>query len=123
MSAETIPRDGAAVPQILQSIRNLLASLGIPFREVHHAPTRTSEESAAARGEPLHIGGKALLMKGDDEQFRLFVLPADEKLDSQAIRQTLGLKKNALRLCRRIIGADRIGPGVGFSIRPADSSI
>ena len=29
------------------------------FREVHHEPTRTSEESARARGEELRVGGKA----------------------------------------------------------------
>lgn len=78
--------------EILPAIRSLLTEAGISFREVHHVPTRTSEESAKARGEELRIGGKALLMKGDDE-FRLFVLPADRKLDSGAIRREFGWKK------------------------------
>lgn len=78
--------------EILPAIRGLLAEAGISFREVHHEPTRTSEESAKARGEELRIGGKALLMKGDDG-FRLFVLPADRKLDSGAIRREFGWKK------------------------------
>ena len=78
--------------EILPAIRELLNTAGVPFREVHHEPTRTSEESAKARGEELHIGGKALLMKGDD-QFRLFILPANRKLDSGAIRRELGIKK------------------------------
>lgn len=78
--------------EILPSIRRLLTEAGISFREVHHEPTRTSEESAKARGEELRIGGKALLMKGDD-LFRLFVLPADRKLDSGAIRREFGWKK------------------------------
>lgn len=78
--------------QILPAIRQLLTAAGITFREVHHEPTRTSEESAKARGEELRIGGKALLMKGD-ETFRLFVLPADRKLDSGAIRREFGWKK------------------------------
>ncbi len=77
---------------VLQLIRDLLTSHEIEFREIHHAPTRTSEESALARNEELRIGGKALLMKGG-EQFQLFVLPADRKVDSGAIRQTLGLRK------------------------------
>ncbi len=77
---------------ILPAIRRLLTEAGITFREVHHEPTRTSEESAKARGEELRIGGKALLMKGDDG-FRLFVLPADRKLDSGAIRREFGWKK------------------------------
>lgn len=78
--------------EILPAIRSLLAEAGISFREVHHEPTRTSEDSAKARGEELRIGGKALLMKGDD-LFRLFVLPADRKLDSGSIRREFGWRK------------------------------
>lgn len=78
---------------LLLRLRDLLTAHNIPFREVHHAPTYTSEESAAARGEELRIGGKALLMKGEDGRFRLFVLPADARVDSAAIRRELGLKK------------------------------
>lgn len=77
---------------ILKRIRNHLKAAGIDFREVHHQPTRTSEESAAARGEALNVGAKALLLKTDDV-FQLFVLPADRKLDSTAIRRQLGVRK------------------------------
>ena len=75
---------------ILDMIRRLLADAGVAFREVQHAPTFTSEESAKARGEELRTGGKALLLKTDDV-FRLFVLPADRKLDSAAVKRHLGL--------------------------------
>ena len=78
--------------KILENIRQLLNDKGIAFREAHHQPTRTSEESAAARGEPLSVGAKALLLRTDDV-FRLFVLPADCKLDSNAIRRHLGVHK------------------------------
>ena len=78
---------------VLDRIRSWLESENIEFREVHHEPTRTSEESARARGEELKTGGKALLMKAGDDDFRLFVLPADRKLDSGAIRQKLGIRK------------------------------
>src|ERR1700683_668538 len=78
---------------LLASIRELLASHGAVFREVHHEPTFTSEQSARARGEELRLGGKALLLKGDDEQYRLFVLPADRKVDSAAIRKKFGFKR------------------------------
>lgn len=78
--------------KILTRIRELLNAANIDYREAHHAPTRTSEESAAARGEPLSVGAKALLLRTDDV-FRLFVLPADRKLDSNAIRRHLGVRK------------------------------
>lgn len=64
----------------------------VNYRAVHHAPTLTSEESAAARGEDIRIGGKALLIKTGDE-FRLFVLSAALKLNSEAVRQLIGVKK------------------------------
>ena len=76
----------------LDRIRQHLRSLSIDFREVHHAPTFTSEESARARGEDLRIGGKALLMKTGDV-FRLFVLSASLKADSAAIRDKFAVKK------------------------------
>lgn len=77
---------------VLDQIRELLTSAGITFQEVHHEPTPTSEDSARARGEEMRVGGKALVMKGDDRWF-LFVLPADCKADSAAIRRELGVKK------------------------------
>ena len=78
--------------EVLKSIRDYLNANGVSFRELEHAPTRTSEESAAARGEDLNVGAKALLLKTDGF-FRLFVLPADRKLDSTAIRRQLGVRK------------------------------
>jgi Ala-tRNA(Pro) deacylase len=69
-----------------------LTAEGVVFREVHHEPTRTSEESALARGEELRVGGKALLLKVDDT-FRLFVMSAALKLDSGAIKKRFGSKK------------------------------
>jgi Ala-tRNA(Pro) deacylase len=79
-------------PDVLAAIRALLHAKQIGFRELHHEPTLTSEDSARARGEELRIGGKALLMSCDGA-FRLFVLPADRKVDSGAIRRELGIKK------------------------------
>lgn len=88
---------------VLQQIRAWLDREGAPYRHLHHEPTRTSEESARVRGEPLEIGGKALLLKvadsvsrdgaPDPAAFRLFVLSAVLKLDSAAVKGQLGVKK------------------------------
>ncbi len=83
---------------VLETIRQWLTAENVPFREAHHEPTFTSEESARARGEELRVGGKALLMRGDAEFF-LFVLPADRKADSGAIRRELQIGK--LRFANR----------------------
>jgi prolyl-tRNA editing enzyme YbaK/EbsC (Cys-tRNA(Pro) deacylase) len=77
---------------VLQAIRDLLIREGVAFREVQHAPTFTSEQSAQARGEDIRVGGKALLMK-TDQHFRLFVLSAALKIDSAAIKRHFQIKK------------------------------
>lgn len=78
--------------EVIQAVRALLNAAGVAFVEKHHEPTHTSEESARARGEPLRIGAKALVIKTDGV-YRLFVLPADHKVDSQAIKRQLGVRK------------------------------
>ncbi len=77
---------------VLENIRALLAEAGIEYRELHHEPTRTSEDSARVRGEELRVGGKALLMKVGGE-FKLFVLSAALRVDSQTIRAHFGTRK------------------------------
>src|SRR5580658_2617570 len=77
---------------LLDPIRVWLTAEGVPFREIHHEPTRTSEDSARARGEELRVGGKALLIKVD-EVYRLFVLSADRRLDSAAVKRRFGARK------------------------------
>ena len=77
---------------VYTSIKQLLASNGVTYREVTHEPTRTSEESAKARGSDLSIGGKAILLKVG-ETFRLFVLSAAKKLDSQKIKEHFDEKR------------------------------
>ena len=76
---------------VFESIRDLLDSSGIEYRHVEHEPTRTSEDSARVRGEPLDIGGKALVLKVG-EGFRLFVLSAARKLDSGAVKRRFSVK-------------------------------
>src|SRR5207248_10120914 len=83
---------------------------GVPFREVNHAPTYTSEESARARGEELRTGGKAIVLKTDDA-FRLFVLPADRKLDSPAVKHVLGVKKARFATPEELFAQTSLVPG------------
>ena len=77
---------------ILTSIRSLLDERSIDYLVKEHPPTFTSEEAAAARGEELKIGGKALLVKCDGT-FVLCVLSADRRLDSKALKQLLRVRK------------------------------
>ena len=69
---------------VLDRIRKLLDDCDASYREAHHQPARTSREAADARGEPIRIGGKAIVAKVD-KSFRLFVLSAALELNSRAI--------------------------------------
>ena len=96
--------------RILDAIRSLLDAHGAAYREVHHEPTYTSEQSAAARGESVRVGGKALLLKvGDD--FRLFVLSAALKLDSGAVRKHLGVRTSRFATREELLKLAGLVPG------------
>jgi prolyl-tRNA editing enzyme YbaK/EbsC (Cys-tRNA(Pro) deacylase) len=106
---------------IYQAIITLFETHGIPYRAIHHEPTRTSEESAKARGEDVRIGGKALLVKTGDE-FRLFVLSAALKLDSDALKQRFAVKKIRFATAEELMQATGLVPGsvppFGYPILP-----
>lgn len=95
---------------LLDQIRAWLTAEGVQFREVHHEPTRTSEDSARARGEELRVGGKALLIKVDSV-FRLFILSASRKLDSAAIKQHFGAKKTRFATSGELAELTGLVPG------------
>ena len=95
---------------VLDRIRDLLKKGGVDFREVHHEPTYTSEESARARGEDLAIGAKAILAK-TDASFRLFVVSANAKLDSTAIKRELRLKKVRFATPEELLELTGLVPG------------
>ena len=95
---------------VLDAIRDFLHRESIPFREVHHAPTFTSEESAKARGEDLRTGGKAIVMKVDAD-FRLFVLSAALKIDSAAIKQRFSAKKLRFATSDELLQLTGLVPG------------
>ena len=95
---------------ILELIRVHLDSAEIIYREVEHPPTRTSEESAAARGEDLSVGAKALRLRTDDV-FRLFVLPADCRLDSTAVRRHLEVRRTRFATAEELLESTGLVPG------------
>jgi len=77
---------------MFEEIKLWLQSQKIEFTIIQHEPTLTSAESAKARGEDLSIGGKALIIKvGND--FKIFVLSASRKIDSNAIKKQFNVKK------------------------------
>ncbi|MCC6156435.1 MAG: hypothetical protein IT350_00155 [Deltaproteobacteria bacterium] len=108
---------------VLEHLRTWLAGLNVPVREVHHEPTRTSEESARVRGEELRVGGKAIVLKVDDV-FALFVFSAERRLDSGAVRRELGARRTRFATPEELAEMTGLVPGAvppfGRPILPFD---
>ena len=97
-------------PNVTARLRAWLDAEGIAYRYLEHAPTRTSEESAVARGEPLEIGAKALLLKADSNLV-LVVLSAARKLDSKSVARHLGVKKTRFATTEELLATTGLPPG------------
>jgi prolyl-tRNA editing enzyme YbaK/EbsC (Cys-tRNA(Pro) deacylase) len=108
---------------VLEAIRTLLREHGVTFREVHHEPVRTSEQAAAAREEPLEIGGKAIVAKVG-EGFHLLVFSAARRLDSKAVRKHLGARRFRFATAEELAELTGLVPGsvppFGRPILPLD---
>ena len=78
--------------KVYNTIIELLKSHHISYRSLEHKETLTSEDSAKERGERIEVGGKAILLK-IDENFKLFVMRACDKLHSKAIKKKFKAKK------------------------------
>jgi len=95
---------------VTRRLREWLDDEGVLYRFLEHGPTRTSEESAAARGEPLEIGAKALLLKADGV-FVLLVLSAARRLDSKALARHLGARKTRFATPEELLEHTGLPPG------------
>lgn len=102
---------------VFERVERMLQDRGAEYSVLRHEPVYTSEQAAAVRGVPLASGAKALICKGDDT-FVMFILPADRKLASKAVRARRGWKK--LRFASREEVAEMTGLAPG-SIPPFGS--
>ena len=95
---------------IFQKIKNFLRKNSIEFKAMRHEPTRTSEDSARARGEDISIGGKALVMKIEGE-FKLFVLSAALKIDSKKVKDFFNTKRTRFATADELKSMTGLVPG------------
>jgi Ala-tRNA(Pro) deacylase len=95
---------------VFDRVESLLSQNGIVFQVLRHQPVYTSEEAARVRGTPLASGAKALVCKGE-EGFVMFVVPADRKLDSHAVRRAKGWKKMRFAAREEVLELTGLTPG------------
>lgn len=82
---------------LTKQITDLLTSNSFWFETFTHDPVLTSEEAAKTRpGYTLQQGAKAIISKiqkrGSEEEFVMFVIPANLRLNSKKIKKDLDLK-------------------------------
>ena len=66
-------------PSVFERLSSWLAEHQVSFEVLEHDSVYTSEEAARVRGTSLSSGAKALICK-TDQQFVMFVIPADRRL-------------------------------------------
>jgi Ala-tRNA(Pro) deacylase len=105
---------------LYEKIRSYLDETLTPRREIHHEATRTSKESAEARGDSMRLGGKALVIKIGDA-FHLMVLSAERSLDSARVKEHFGVKKFRFATTEELVALDLVPgavPPLGEPILP-----
>ena len=102
---------------VLERVEELLTRHGVEYGVLRHEPVTTSEEAARVRGTPLASGAKALVCKGNDD-FVMFVVPADRRLASKAVRKTMGWRKLRFASRDEVLEMTGLAPG---SIPPLGS--
>jgi Ala-tRNA(Pro) deacylase len=105
--ASNIQSNGTLVHEALCSLLN---ENQIEYCRKHHEATFTSVESAKARNEDLALGGKAIVMKIDDD-FKLLVLSASKKTDSKKLKEFFKAKKTRFATSEELMQLTGLVPG------------
>ncbi len=80
--------------KVFEKIKRILDEGNVKYSVKRHDPTYTSEQAAAARGDSLKQGAKAMIVKADKE-FVLMVLSAEKKIDSKKLKKVLKSKNTS----------------------------
>ncbi len=95
---------------VFARVEERLNGCGVAYQVLRHEPVYTSAEAAAVRGTSLASGAKALVCKAND-QFLMFVLSADRKLASKAVRAAHGWKSFRFASSEEVLELTGLTPG------------
>ncbi|MEQ1565693.1 MAG: YbaK/EbsC family protein [Myxococcota bacterium] len=88
----------------------LLHAAGAEFTTLEHRAVRDATDAAQARGTPLSMGGKALVMKVGTA-FAVFALPADRTVDNRALRTHLHVRRYRFATADELSALTGLTPG------------
>jgi len=92
-------------------LRALLDGAGRPHVVLEHAPATTAREAAAARGTPLAIGGKSVLMKAENLGFVVLVVGSDRRIDGPLLRRALRVQRYRFASAEELAALTGLAPG------------
>lgn len=95
---------------VYRAIRELLFANDVRFDELEHEAVHTAEEAATARGCPVEIGAKSIVLKTDDV-FRLFVMSGAALMRSRLIRKRLEVSRTRFASAGELVELTTIEPG------------
>ena len=92
-------------------ISALLTGQGVPFQRLIHPRATSAEEAARLRGTPLHMGGKALVMKTDRLGFVVLALRGSDTVFNRGLRQHLGIRRYRFATLEELEALTGLTPG------------
>jgi Ala-tRNA(Pro) deacylase len=82
---------------------------GVPHDVLHHAEAISGRDAASARGTPLAIGGKSLVLKIDRIGLVVLVVGSDRRVDGKLLRKALHVQRY------RFLGGDELTTAIGLT--------
>lgn len=93
-------------------IAALLSGAGVPWERLEHPFADTAIGVALARGTPLAMGGKSLVLKLDRGiGFAVLAVPGDQRLDNRRLRAHLGLRRYRFATPDELLALTGLTPG------------
>jgi Ala-tRNA(Pro) deacylase len=88
-----------------------LADSGRPHTRIDHPPATSAVEAASARGTPLSIGGKSLVMRADKLGFVVLVVGSDRRIDGRLLRRALRVQRYRFATPEELAALTGLAPG------------
>lgn len=88
-----------------------LAASGRPFEVIEHVEARSAVEAAAARGTPLEIGGKTVVMKIDKIGYSALVVGSHRRIEGRLLRKALHVQRYRFASREELVELEGLSPG------------
>ncbi len=93
------------------ALLDLLAASGRPYALLDHPEAVSAEAAAAARGTPLEIGGKSVLMSVEKLGFVVLVVGSDRRVEGKLLRKALGVQRYRFASPEELLALTGLRPG------------